>query len=66
MKLNKKALAILTGLTLSVSGTAFAAEAGADSFSDVPQGHWAYDALDFLAKDASRAWATARSRATAP
>ena len=51
MKLNKKALAILTGLTLSVSGTAFAAEAGADSFSDVPQGHWAYDALDFLAKD---------------
>ena len=50
MKLSKKALALLIGLTVSVSGTAFAAE-GADSFSDVPQGHWAYDALDYLAKD---------------
>ena len=50
MKLSKKALALLVGLTVSVSGTAFAAE-GADSFSDVPQGHWAYDALDYLAKD---------------
>lgn len=49
-KINKKAMALLLGLTLGVSGTAFAAE-GADSFSDVPQGHWAYDALDFLAKD---------------
>ena len=50
MKLNKKATALLLGLTLGISGTAFAAE-GADSFSDVPQGHWAYDALDYLAKD---------------
>ena len=37
MKLSKKALALLVGLTVSVSGTAFAAE-GADSFSYVPQG----------------------------
>lgn len=50
MKLNKKATALLLGLTLGLSGTAFAAD-GADSFSDVPQGHWAYDALDYLAKD---------------
>lgn len=50
MKLNKKATALLLGLTLGISGTAFAAD-GADSFSDVPQGHWAYDALDYLAKD---------------
>ena len=40
MKLNKKATALLLGLTLGISGTAFAAD-GADSFSDVPQGHWA-------------------------
>ena len=50
MKLNEKATALLLGLTLGISGTAFAAD-GADSFSDVPQGHWAYDALDYLAKD---------------
>ena len=50
MKLSKKSLALVVGLTLSVSGTAFAAD-GADGFSDVPQGHWAYDAIDYLAKD---------------
>lgn len=54
----KKACALLMGLTLGVGSAAVAlpveaaaAEAGADSFSDVPQGHWAYDALDMLAKD---------------
>ncbi len=59
MKLNKKALAILTGLTLSVSGTAFAAEAGADSFSMTLS-------TSSRRTASSRAWATARSRATAP
>lgn len=52
MKLNKKMTALLVGLTMSVAGTAMAAEAaGADSFSDVPKDHWSYQALDFLAKD---------------
>ena len=49
MKMNKKAMALALCLALGVSGTALAD--GADSFSDVPQGHWAYDALDYLAKD---------------
>lgn len=51
MRLNKKALAILTGLTLSagLGSTAFAASA--DSFTDVPKDHWAYQALDYLAKE---------------
>ena len=51
MKLNKKALAILTGLTLSagLGSTAFAASA--DSFTDVPKDHWAYQALDYLAQE---------------
>ncbi len=54
----KKAGALVLGLALGMSGTTFAAEtntaavtATADSFSDVPQGHWCYEALDFLAKD---------------
>lgn len=51
MRLNKKALAIFTGLTLSagLGSTAFAASA--DSFTDVPKDHWAYQALDYLAKE---------------
>lgn len=51
MRLNKKALAILTGLTLSagLGSTAFAASA--DSFTDVPKDHWAYQALDYLAQE---------------
>ena len=35
MKINKKVLAILTGLTVGMSSTAFAAMA--DSFTDVPK-----------------------------
>lgn len=38
MKINKKVLAILTGLTVGMSSTAFAAMA--DSFTDVPKDHW--------------------------
>lgn len=49
MRLNKKALAILMGLTISASGTAFAASA--DSFTDVPKDHWSYEALDYLAHE---------------
>lgn len=49
MKLNKKALAILAGLTVGMSTTAFAATA--DSFTDVPKDHWSYEALDYLAKE---------------
>ena len=49
MKINKKALAILTGLTVGMSSTAFAATA--DSFTDVPKDHWSYQALDYLAKE---------------
>lgn len=37
--------------TKEAQGIAASSAAGADSFSDVPQGHWAYDALDYLAKD---------------
>ncbi len=50
MKLNKKTLAILAGVTMAMSTTAFAATS-ADSFSDVPKGHWSYDAIDYLAKN---------------
>lgn len=49
MKINKKVLAILTGLTVGMSSTAFAAMA--DSFTDVPKDHWSYQALDYLAKE---------------
>lgn len=49
MKINKKALAILAGLTVGMSSTAFAATA--DSFTDVPKDHWSYQALDYLAKE---------------
>lgn len=51
MRLNKKALAILTGLTLSTGFSATAMAATADSFSDVPKNHWSYEALDYLAKE---------------
>ena len=59
MKMKKNALALALCVALGATGTAFAAETAetaapaesADSFSDVPQGHWAYDALDYLAKD---------------
>ena len=65
MKINKKALAILAGLTVGMSSTAFAATA--DSFTDVPKDHWSYQALDYLAKEASStAWATTPSRVAAP
>ncbi len=49
MKLNKKAIALIAGLTLSMSGTTFAASA--DDFTDVPKDHWAYQALDYLAQE---------------
>ena len=49
MHLNNTALAALTAMTLSLSGTALAATA--DSFSDVPKDHWSYEALDYLAKE---------------
>lgn len=49
MKINKKALAILAGLTVGMSSTAFAATA--DSFTDVPKDHWSYQALDYLVKE---------------
>ena len=51
MRLNKKALAILTGLTLGTGFSATAMAATADSFSDVPKNHWSYEALDYLAKE---------------
>ena len=81
----KKTMALLMGLAVGMTSTAFAAEnqtvqtneqveevsdtaasdgnektkdtaddkkdtSAVDSFSDVPQGHWAYEALDYLAK----------------
>ena len=51
MRLSKKAMAVLMGLTLTtgIGSTAFAASA--DSFTDVPKDHWAYQALDYLAKE---------------
>jgi len=51
MKLNKNTAAILAGMMMSTAfgGTALAATA--DSFTDVPKDHWAYEALDYLAKD---------------
>lgn len=51
MRLSKKAMAVLMGLTLTtgISSTAFAASA--DSFTDVPKDHWAYQALDYLAQE---------------
>lgn len=49
MKLSKKTLAILAGLTMAMSGSAFAASA--DDFTDVPKDHWAYQALDYLAQE---------------
>ncbi len=49
MKMNKKALAIFAGLTMAMSGSAFAASA--DDFTDVPKDHWAYQALDYLAQE---------------
>lgn len=52
MRLNKKALAILTGLTLSAGlSTPAMAATSADSFADVPKDHWSYEALDYLAKE---------------
>ena len=41
------ALAIAAAMSLSVAGTALAA----NPFSDLPQGHWAYDAVAQLEKD---------------
>lgn len=51
MRLSKKAMAVLMGLTLTtgIGSTAFAASA--DSFTDVPKDHWAYQALDYLAQE---------------
>ena len=52
MKLNRKAIvaaAIIASAASFSAPSAFAA--GADSFSDVPKDHWAYDALDYLAKE---------------
>ena len=51
MRLSKKAMAVLMGLTLTtgIGSTAFAATA--DSFTDVPKDHWSYEALDYLAKE---------------
>ena len=48
----KKTASILAALALTagISGQAFAAE-GAASFSDVPEGHWSYGAIDQLVKD---------------
>ncbi len=42
-------LGLAIGLSLSASSVALAATA--DSFSDVPKGHWSYEALDYLAKE---------------
>ena len=44
------ALGLGGAIVSPVPGVAFAAE-GADGFSDVPKDHWAYEALDYLAKD---------------
>lgn len=52
MKLNRKAIvaaAIIASAASFSAPSAFAA--GADSFSDVPKDHWAYEALDYLAKE---------------
>lgn len=49
MKLNKKVFAVVMGLAITASGSAFAATA--DSFTDVPKDHWSYQALDYLAKE---------------
>ncbi len=45
----KKIAAIVLGAMLGFGGTTQAA--GADSFSDVPKGHWSYEALDYLAEN---------------
>ena len=48
--MNKKLVAtITTALVIGAFGTTFAAPA--DSFSDVPKDHWAYQAVQELAKD---------------
>jgi hypothetical protein len=48
--MNKKLVAsITTALVMGAFGTTFAAPA--DSFSDVPKDHWAYQAVQELAKD---------------
>lgn len=48
--MNKKLVAsITTALVMGAFGTTFAAPA--DSFSDVPKDHWAYQAVQALAKD---------------
>jgi hypothetical protein len=48
--MNKKLIAsITTALVMGAFGTTFAAPA--DSFSDVPKDHWAYQAVQELAKD---------------
>lgn len=39
----------MAAMTLGMAGSALAADA--DSFGDVPKDHWAYEALDYLAKD---------------
>ncbi|MDL2281128.1 S-layer homology domain-containing protein [Selenomonadales bacterium OttesenSCG-928-I06] len=44
----KVALALAAALSVSVAGTALANQ---NPFSDVPQGHWAYDAVAQLEKD---------------
>lgn len=44
------ALGLGGAIVSPVSSVAFAAE-GADGFSDVPKDHWAYEALDYLAKE---------------
>lgn len=51
MRFHKNTAAILAGVMMGAgfSGTALAATA--DSFTDVPKEHWAYEALDYLAKD---------------
>lgn len=65
MKINKKVLAILTGLTVGMSSTAFAAMA--DSFTDVPKDTGPIRHLITSPKRASStAWATTLSRAAVP
>ena len=48
MKKKHLAAAVLAATVVSASSSAFAAS---NPFSDVPQGHWAYDAVAQLAQD---------------
>lgn len=50
MKFNRKAL-VAAAVVASVSAFNASAFAAADSFSDVPKDHWAYEALDYLASE---------------